>query len=68
MVRNRVRRRLRAIVREHGEQLRGDTGGRVVTVARYTASSASYSELAKDWCQLARRLGVLESCNPGEER
>ncbi len=58
VVRNRVRRRLRAIVREVGEELVG--GGRLVTIARFNAARASYAELAEDWRKVARGLGILQ--------
>lgn len=62
VVRNRVRRQLRAIVREFGAGLPGDLGGKLVTIARYSASRASYAELAEDWQRALRRLAIL----PGE--
>ena len=62
VVRNRVRRQLRAIVREFGAGLPGDLGVKLVTIARYSASRASYAELAEDWQRALRRLAIL----PGE--
>lgn len=57
VVRNRVRRRLREIVRQHRPQLRA--GCWVVTIARHTAARAAFDELAADWLRLARRAGIL---------
>ena len=59
VVRNRVRRKLRAIVREGGERVR--SGCQVVMIARVRAGRAPYSKLRKEWFWLARKLGVLEN-------
>ena len=57
VVRNRVRRRLREIVRRHQHELR--QGVWVVTIARHAAATASYSALADEWLRLARRAFIL---------
>lgn len=57
VVRNRVRRRLREIVRRHQYQLREDVW--VVTVARHQAATASYDALEDEWLRLARRASIL---------
>lgn len=68
VVRNQVRRRLRAIVRSSGQELRAGQGGRVVTVARYNASRATYRELAEDWAGLASKLGIILASSREEEQ
>jgi len=55
--RNRVRRRLREIVRRHQHELR--QGVWFVIVARYEAATASYSALEDEWLRLARRASIL---------
>ena len=57
VVRNRVRRRLREIVRRHQHELR--QGVWFVIVARYEAATASYSALEDEWLRLARRASIL---------
>jgi ribonuclease P protein component len=57
VVRNRVRRRLREIVRQHQHDLRQDFW--VVIIARRDAANASYSTLEDEWLRLARRASIL---------
>jgi ribonuclease P protein component len=57
VVRNRVRRRLREIVRHARPALRD--GLWLVIVAKPHAARASYAVLQNEWTQLARRGGVL---------
>ena len=57
VVRNRVRRRLREIVRRHQDQLR--QGFWFVIIARHEAATASYRELEDEWLRLARRASIL---------
>jgi ribonuclease P protein component len=57
VVRNRVRRRLREIVRRHQHELR--QGFWFVTVARYEAAAATYCALEDEWLRLARRASIL---------
>jgi ribonuclease P protein component len=56
-VRNRVRRRLREIVRKHQHEIAH--GVWVVTVARDAAARASFVELEHAWLLLARRASIL---------
>ena len=57
VVRNRVRRRLREIVRRHQHDLR--QGFWFVTVARPEAAAATYRALEDEWLRLARRASIL---------
>ena len=56
-VRNRVRRRLRDIVRQHQHEVR--TGTWIVTIARAPAANATYQELEGEWLRLAGRASIL---------
>ena len=57
VVRNRVRRRLREIVRKH--QCEIVDGRWIVTIARASAANASYQELEGEWLRLAKRASIL---------
>ena len=57
VVRNRVRRRLREIVRKQQDQLR--QGFCFVIIARHEAATASYRALEDEWLRLARRASIL---------
>jgi ribonuclease P protein component len=57
VARNRVRRRLREIVRRHQHDLRQDFW--IVLVARRDAVKASYRALEDEWLRLARRASIL---------
>ena len=57
VVRNRIRRRLREIVRKHQHQVRDDVW--IVTIARTHASGASYEQLEGEWLRLAGRTSIL---------
>jgi ribonuclease P protein component len=57
VVRNRVRRRLREIVRKHQQQILDRRW--IVTVARPPAARASYGELEDEWLRLAKRASIL---------
>ena len=57
VVRNRVRRRLREIVRGHQHDLR--QGVWFVIIARHEAATASYGALEDEWLRLARRASIL---------
>jgi ribonuclease P protein component len=57
VVRNRVRRRLREIVRRHQHELR--QGFWFVIIARHEAATASYGALEDEWLRLARRASIL---------
>jgi ribonuclease P protein component len=57
VARNRVRRRLREIVRQHQYELR--EGFWIVLVARGDAADANYRALEHEWLRLARRASIL---------
>jgi ribonuclease P protein component len=57
VVRNRVRRRLREIVRRHQHELR--QGFWLVIIARQEAATAPYAALEDEWLRLARRASIL---------
>jgi ribonuclease P protein component len=57
VVRNRVRRRLREIVRHQQPALRG--GFWLVVIARPPAARASYRALEDEWLRLAKRAFIL---------
>jgi ribonuclease P protein component len=57
VVRNRVRRRLREIVRQHQHDLRQDFW--MVLIAKRDAANASYRALEDEWLRLARRASIL---------
>jgi len=59
VARNRVRRRLREIVRKHqGEIL---SGRWIVTIARANAAKADYQQLEAEWLRLAGRASILSA-------
>jgi ribonuclease P protein component len=60
-VRNRVRRRLREIVRRHQHDLR--KGFWIVLVAKKDAATAGYRALEDEWLRLARRASILLRCS-----
>jgi ribonuclease P protein component len=57
VVRNRVRRRLREIVRRHQHEI--ISGAWVVTIARVLATRGSYRQLEDEWLRLAKRASIL---------
>jgi len=57
VVRNRVRRRLREIVRRHQHELR--QGVWFAIIARHEAATANYCTLEDEWLRLARRASIL---------
>lgn len=57
VVRNRVRRRLRDIVRREQSRLRA--GIWIVLVARPAAARATHAELKDEWLRLAERASIL---------
>ena len=57
VVRNRIRRRLREIVRQHQQQLRSDVW--IVVIARSDAANATYHGLEHEWLRLAKRASIL---------
>ena len=61
VVRNRVRRRLREIVRAARPQLKA--GVWLALIARQAAARASFQALRDEWTQLAQRSSILSSCS-----
>jgi ribonuclease P protein component len=57
VVRNRIRRRLREIVRQHQHELQ--RGFWFVLIAKNGAVSATYRSLEDEWLRLARRASLL---------
>ncbi len=57
VVRNRIRRRIRAIYRLHETELKA--GYDLVIVARVRAATATYAQLEKDFLKLAKRVDLL---------
>jgi ribonuclease P protein component len=57
VIRNRVRRRLREIVRQHQHDLGQDFW--IVLIAKRDAAKASYRALEDEWLRLARRASIL---------
>ena len=57
VMRNRVRRRLREILRSVGGQI--PQGCWLVTIARWQAAETTFQELREDWLKAAVRAGVL---------
>lgn len=58
VMRNRVRRRLRAILVEVGDRIL--PGRYLVTVARPSAAEASYEALKREWLWLGHRAGIFQ--------
>jgi ribonuclease P protein component len=58
VTRNRVRRRLREIVRHARPQLK--TGRWLVLVARHSAAGANYAAIEQEWKKLAERTAIFE--------
>ena len=57
VVRNRVRRRLREIVRKRQREIAPATW--IVTIGRASAAHASYEQLEAEWLRLAKRASIL---------
>jgi len=57
VIRNRVRRRLREIVRRHQHELRQSVW--FIIIARHEAAAATYGALEDEWLRLARRASIL---------
>lgn len=58
VVRNRIRRRLREIIRKHQERI--VEGCHVVVIARWKSPDATQVELERDWLKLAAKAGILQ--------
>ena len=61
VVRNRVRRRLREIVRAARPEMKA--GLWLALIARQSASRASFEALRAEWTQLAQRSSILAPCS-----
>lgn len=62
VVRNKLRRRVHAIYAKHAEHMQDETGNRyIVTILRWRAPDATFSQLENDWLKQANRLGILTS-------
>jgi ribonuclease P protein component len=57
VARNRVRRRLREVVRKHQHQIVDGTW--LVVIASPNAARATYQELEAEWLRLAQRASIL---------
>jgi ribonuclease P protein component len=57
VVRNRVRRRLREIVRRHQHEVSADKW--IVIIAQRSGASATYRQLEDEWLRLAKRASIL---------
>jgi len=61
VTRNRLRRRIHAILGKHMEDIDSSQGKRyIVTVLRWRAPQATMAQLEQDWLKQARRLGILK--------
>ena len=58
VTRNLLRRRFREIIRKHGDNL--PEKHRVVTIARWRASQATFQELEADWIKTAKKLKIWQ--------
>jgi len=59
VVRNRMRRRLREIVRKHQGEI--SDGVWIVTIARASAAAADFEQLEVEWLRLAKRASILSA-------
>ncbi len=57
VTRNRLRRQMREIIREHRAEIA--PGWQFVTIARWRAPEADYADLEQDWVKLAKRQGLF---------
>lgn len=62
VMRNKIRRRLREVIRAH--QTRIASGCHLVVIARWRAPEADLGELEKDWLRLAKRAEILTAAPP----
>lgn len=65
VIRNRLRRRVREIIRANGDQFQ--KGVHLVCVLRWRATEATFTELEKDWVKSARKLRYQLS-NPSKSQ
>ena len=59
VIRNRARRRIRALVDELASQI--VPGSMLVVIARYTIAKANHSDLSRDWERLGTKMGIFSS-------
>jgi ribonuclease P protein component len=59
VVRNRVRRKLRHIQQSYYQRL--SKSAWCVTIARYSASKATFDQLRAEWARLAAKAGILSA-------
>jgi len=64
VVRNRIRRHLRAVLSELGPRI--IPGHDVVLIGRFRAPDSDLHSLRKDWKILARKAGILQDHAPSE--
>lgn len=62
VVRNRIRRRLREVIRAHQTEIAA--GAWLVVIARWRAPEAEFADLEKDWLKLAKKSGILKTAAP----
>ncbi len=62
VMRNKIRRRLREIVRAHRAEITGDC--LMVVIARWKSPEATLAELDKDWLKLAKKAAILKPPTP----
>jgi ribonuclease P protein component len=63
VTRNRVRRQIRSLLSKHGASIL--PGFQLVLIARYTAPTAGFEALEKDWLKLLRRAGIIDRQQEG---
>jgi ribonuclease P protein component len=62
VMRNKIRRRLREVIRAHQSKIVG--GCHLVVIARWRAPDADLGDLEKDWLRLAKRADILKAPPP----
>jgi ribonuclease P protein component len=66
VVRNKVRRRLRSIVKEFYPQLAFPHD--IVTIAKFPATKSTYEALRHEWQRLAQKAGLLATLAPAPKK
>lgn len=62
ITRNLLRRRIHAIMAKHIDRINHKHGTRyIVTILRWRAPQATFSQLENDWLKQAKRLGILSA-------
>lgn len=64
VVRNKVRRRLREIIRAHQSKIMD--GCHLVVIARWKSPEATLADLEKDWLKLAKKAAILKPPTPAQ--